>query len=144
MWTCRLVEYEPPYVRGDYQVGDMFWGPTAEEQARRDPKFNRWVYLQCRYLSDYYKENNINRRPLFLVLPDNTLFCVDGQFWNMGEHHGGWEVKGDAPNITVSPSINIVGSYHGWLIDGVLSADCEGRLYDADGWLIRKDNEAQT
>lgn len=42
----------------------------------------------------------------------------------------GWSLTGDRPeNLTASPSINAVGSYHGWLQNGVLSDDCEGRTY---------------
>lgn len=51
-----------------------------------------------------------------------------------------WTVTGEAPNFTVSPSIRcfeIVHAdgvmwrqgWHGWLQDGVLSDDCEGRTY---------------
>lgn len=42
-----------------------------------------------------------------------------------------WTVNGDPPNISVSPSINAVGDYHGWLQNGVLSDDCEGRRFDS-------------
>lgn len=38
-----------------------------------------------------------------------------------------WTRTGEPPNITVSPSINYMGFYHGWLCEGVLSDDCEGR-----------------
>lgn len=39
-----------------------------------------------------------------------------------------WTRTGDPPKITANPSINYVGFYHGWLRDGVLSDDCEGRV----------------
>ncbi len=32
-----------------------------------------------------------------------------------------WSVTGEPPNITVSPSINVVGIWHGWIRDGVIS-----------------------
>ncbi len=31
-----------------------------------------------------------------------------------------WDVTGEPPNITVSPSINVIGIWHGWIRDGVL------------------------
>ena len=39
-----------------------------------------------------------------------------------------WTRTGDVPNVTVTPSINWFGHYHGWLRDGVLTDDCEGRV----------------
>lgn len=72
-----------------------------------------------------------------VMLPNRDIFDIyskssDGTYWT---------VTGDAPNFTVSPSINCkhdVGDsapwwalrgWHGWLQNGVLSADCEGRQY---------------
>ena len=40
----------------------------------------------------------------------------------------GWTITGTAPKLTASPSI-LVPRYHGWLRDGVLTDDCEGRTY---------------
>lgn len=135
-WPCKLVD-DVVFKRGETPIGTMFYGPTLEE-AKADPKrWNGWIRLQVGYLSDYYRANNTHRRPLFVVLPNNDLFCVDGQCWKMGEHYGGWTVTGEPPDITISPSINIGGSYHGFLQNGVISPDCEGRLYDAEGYLIR-------
>ena len=44
-----------------------------------------------------------------------------------------WRVTGDPPNLTVTPSINSVGEYHGYLTDGVLSDDLDGRAYSENG-----------
>ena len=41
----------------------------------------------------------------------------------------GWTITGEPPHLTAHPSINVIGAYHGWLKDGVLSDDCEGRHY---------------
>lgn len=45
-----------------------------------------------------------------------------------------WTVTGEAPNLTCRPSIVHQGSkyvkgWHGWLTNGVLSDDVEGRAY---------------
>lgn len=78
------------------------------------------------YLSDQYRERHLGRRPPIVVcLPGGRVFCVDGK----SAGGGGWTVSGDPPRITVTPSINWEGHYHGWLIDGVLSDDCEGRRF---------------
>lgn len=39
-----------------------------------------------------------------------------------------WAITGTAPKLTASPSI-AAPKYHGWLRDGVLTPDCEGRRY---------------
>lgn len=31
-----------------------------------------------------------------------------------------WDVTGEPPRITVSPSINVIGIWHGWIKDGVI------------------------
>lgn len=45
-----------------------------------------------------------------------------------------WTITGDAPNFTASPSIvhlggKLIQGYHGWLTNGVISDDLEGRTY---------------
>lgn len=40
-----------------------------------------------------------------------------------------WTWTGKPPNVTATPSINSVGRYHGWLRDGVLSDDVDGRKF---------------
>lgn len=56
-----------------------------------------------------------------------------GYLWhtNMEASEGGfWTVTGEAPNITVTPSINVGPEiWHGWITDGALSpdTDSEGR-----------------
>lgn len=40
----------------------------------------------------------------------------------------GWDWSGEPPRITARPSIGM-SRYHGWLTDGVLSDDMEGRTY---------------
>lgn len=135
-WQCRLIEYQKGM---DLQIGDMFWGPT-KEQYLADPLNYGWLYFfsKLNNLSEYYKQNNSHRRPLLVWLPGRNLFCVDGMCWNSEGKYGGWTVTGDAPVITVHPSINLVGSYHGWLQSGVISNDVEGRTFDeTDGGRLR-------
>lgn len=80
---------------------------------------------QCFFatLSPRYRAIQDKREPLWVILPDRTLFCVDVLAWAGGTHQGeGWEVSGEAPKITVSPSIHIVGSWHGYLENGELKS----------------------
>jgi len=126
-----MIEYEKGmYSRGDgatLKPGDAFWGPGLEEED--DPKWTRSVHFVCRHLSEFYLTTNIHRKPLVVVLPNKDLFCVDGMCWSSGNYYGGWMVTGDAPNITVHPSINLHGGYHGFIQDGVISDDVEGRQF---------------
>lgn len=56
--------------------------------------------------------------------------------WDM-EAFGGdgdtWNVSGEIPNVTATPSINCVGVYHGWVTNGVVTDDCDGRKFDDVG-----------
>jgi hypothetical protein len=70
--------------------------------------------------------------------PDGKAWCVmmpGGVEWVVYCYASGpeprrkWDVQGIPPNITVSPSINLTGIYHGFIKGGVISADCEGRKF---------------
>ena len=63
-------------------------------------------------------------------LPDGYVFFSDMESTSSGNL---WQVSGEPPNVTVRPSINIVGSYHGWITDGVISDDVEGRTFQGIG-----------
>lgn len=61
---------------------------------------------------------------LYLRLPDGHDWFIDGP----SRSGGYWTRSGTPPRLTVTPSIASPG-YHGWLNDGVLTADLEGRTY---------------
>lgn len=61
---------------------------------------------------------------LTIKLPDGSEWIIDGPASN----GPGWQRTGIPPRITAQPSILSPG-YHGWLTDGVLSDDLEGREY---------------
>lgn len=130
-WVCRLIEWSPTMTWDDLKVGDMFWAPLCPE----DEHDLHWPFVLARRsrLSDYYKQHNDNRLPLMVVLPGRALFCVDGKCRNSQGFYGGWTVTGGPPDLTVSPSINLGGIYHGWLQNGIISDDVEGRTYDTQG-----------
>jgi len=68
------------------------------------------------------------REPIVVCMPGNVYFCIDSE---CGADRSGWEVTGEPPNLTVYPSINHYGIYHGWIRNGVITDDCEGRKYDS-------------
>ena len=130
-WTCRLIEKPELDEHGNVdlskrQVGDMWFLDLPEAELRE------------RHLSGHYWAHNAQRKPVVLALPvvyhDGSIgitpFVVDGQCFN-GErgYYDGWQVSGTPPQLTVAPSINMVGRYHGWLQNGQLSDDVDGRKY---------------
>lgn len=77
---------------------------------------------------NYLRDWKAQRPPLVIALPDGTTWCPDQcPAWGSNVDEG-WKVTGDIPNISAHPSIGKPG-YHGWLRDGVLSDDLEGRVY---------------
>ncbi|HEY3315254.1 MAG TPA: hypothetical protein VGL40_08290 [Bacillota bacterium] len=117
-WPCRLVDGEK--VRsGEYrpQVGDMWYMPWLLEDKQM---------LDFYCSKEYHRDWLGKRPPLMVVLPNGCKWIIDSP-WRGDPGSSGWTVTGEAPNITVMPSINFVGSYHGWLQNGVFSNDVEGR-----------------
>ncbi len=126
-WSLRLItleqseiESKEPKVR---RVGDMWFAPWMLTQHFRDT------------LSQHYW-NSIKakpRDPLIIVMPGGWDWCPDRMAFDGKKYSGGWNVEGDIPNITITPSINRMGNYHGWVRDGVITEDCEGRVFSKDG-----------
>jgi hypothetical protein len=111
----KLTELEP----GDIMFVDHYkeFCEKPGEEGERKHRFFSDRYLR----DDYYK-----RDPLLICLPDGHHWCIDQVATNGLE---GWQVSGQVPNLTANPSI-LSSGYHGWLRDGVLSDDTEGRTYD--------------
>lgn len=131
-WPCRLIETPELDEHGNVefarrQVGDMWYLDLPEEELRK------------RELTEqYWRDNAPRRKPVVLALPilyyggirGVTPFLVDGKCFDSSRgHYDGWIVTGEAPVLTVSPSIHMVGRYHGWLREGVLSDDVDGRTF---------------
>jgi hypothetical protein len=97
---------------GDKPVpGDIFY--AAHEL---DEPYRSWLS------SKYWALPEPRRLPIVVVLPNGVWFCVDQQAsGNRGQpEEPGWDVSGSIDCLTVKPSINIVGSWHGYLTDGIL------------------------
>lgn len=121
-WQCRMRE--PPTAAdrrsGQVQIGDMWFAPWLVEDAR--PVVEN--YLSTRYI----EQSMEHRLPLIVRLPGAIDFCIDSCADSEGGERG-WVVMGDPPNITMSPSINVLGTYHGFIRGGVITDDCEGRRF---------------
>ncbi len=66
----------------------------------------------------------VDGQTLVVKLPGGAEWVIDGE----SSSGGFWERTGTPPRITARPSI-LTPNYHGWLTDGVLSDDLEGRQY---------------
>lgn len=79
-------------------------------------------------LSEHYWQNwAAIRPPICVVLPNGEQWEIDRKSSN----GTGWDVQGEWPNLTCSPSIAAKG-YHGFLQGGAFTADCE-RAGQPDG-----------
>lgn len=118
-WQCKMVANRDTAE----EIGDMYFSEHYDETHTSE---------FTRPLSPEYQRDWLGKRaPLFVMTPAGP-WCVDAQSTDgNGNFTGhGWTVTGTPPNITVTPSINMVGTYHGWLTNGVLSDDLEGRTYN--------------
>jgi hypothetical protein len=87
---------------------------------------NKW-YLRMHkdFLSPHYWRDWADKRPpIELVCPNGEVWCIDRRSSN-GD---GWQVQGEWPNITCSPSI-VAGDYHGFLRNGEFTPDLDGKTW---------------
>lgn len=83
-------------------------------------------------LSPEYRAQRAHLRdPLFVVLPDGCDFCVDSVTIKDGVPGlTGWTVTDDGAAISLAPSVNIKGGWHGFIANGAISDDVSGRAFD--------------
>lgn len=111
MTPIRMVETafgEAPRFQ-DLQPGDMWFitGKTAEELVAME------------LTAQYFAENSW-RHPVMLALPNRRggvfRFLVDGKCYSSERgYYDGWKVTGHPPFISVSPSVDVEGAYHGFI-----------------------------
>lgn len=121
-WHIVFHAQEPE----EWKVGDMWFVP---EWANSN-------IISKRYKEEYSK----TRPPLKVILPSKysqhgDIFLID-RFGSDDPLEKGWEViiigelvDGQTPDITLKPSINCVGSYHGYITNGVITDDCDKRVF---------------
>ena len=128
--SWRIIQVKSAQEAGSTnRVGKAWYAPWFLDYYNRD-----WAdAVKSRWLSpEYMQDNKHLRMPIVVVLPApgeyGFEFCVDRCFSDQ-EH--GWRVTGtlEAGNLTMTPSINAHDRYHGWITNGVITDDCEGRKY---------------
>lgn len=103
---------------GHLHIGDMYYGLMTEEEH---PGYHKY------FMSNEYNRDHAGKRSPIYVATPGGMWCIDGKASN-AQDGSGWVVTGEAPNITARPSISM-HRYHGWLTNGELSDDLEGRTY---------------
>lgn len=115
-WTIRVHEERPEWP----EIGDMWPAPWLLGE--------HWQTIEM--LSPRFARLEPKRDPYVVRLPGPVDFCIDTRAWSEGKHYGdGWEISGWGKTLTLTPSINIGGIYHGFITNGVITDDCEGRQY---------------
>lgn len=117
-WKLRLHENQPLPIH----IGDCWMIPPDDIERR----------IKLGLMSNEFKAGK--SLALMVVLPGINLFLLS-QRPTSGT--AGWVVTGTAPVITVMPSINCVGSFHGFITNGEITEDCEGRKFDANGFPVK-------
>lgn len=132
-WTIRLLSDLPE--PGTARIGDAVL--LRPESPRAAGVLGYWG---SRLSAEYERERRFRRPPLLVFLPGVGWWCVDSAYSANGQpvpSRESWAVTGEPPRITLSPSVDLPGLYHGWIRDGVISDDVEGRRFDDVGGLVR-------
>lgn len=114
------------------QVGDCWFALDLIDTERDTP---RTAFVSDAFIARW-QAGDRSRVPLIVRVPgaggdpaSAFDFCVDGPFFTHGRRlpNTGWSVAidgplidGAQPPITVTPSIDIGGGWHGWITAGVL------------------------
>lgn len=112
---------------------DCVWLDEPPDRPSIPGECHPYAHKLTRYLSKHYLSNvALIRPPISVALPTRqggvVEFCID--WYPSKKPNEAWDVTcpwplepGTKPAITVRPSIDCVGLWHGHLVDGVLSDD---------------------
>lgn len=103
----------------DLPPGSYWTIPLAELEDKEK------TWLAVRPLSPEFRASGRDY-VIFIILPGGAEWCPDMVSSEIGQ---GWTVTGELPNITVSPSVHQIGRYHGFIQNGVVTDDLEGRVF---------------
>lgn len=112
-WPLNRVEWKTPY--SDLKPGDWYARPIADGVDAGD-------------ITAAFRSSG-RRELIWIRLPGNCgVWSPDLPATNSDD---GWTLTlaADGSPLTASPSICANGCYHGWLQNGALTDDCEGRTF---------------
>jgi hypothetical protein len=134
-WQLRFLQGPEPWW-GEFidgkahpQIGDCWYYPHWEDEQTREH------FLQYQASRQYLEQWADKRPPVVVRLPPGFGFSPDeryyGGHWGDNPQREGWTVTGslDDLSLVVQPSVNIIGTYHGWIQSGQVSDDVEGRTF---------------
>lgn len=100
----------------------LYRGPTGDIfTLRRAPTGAMWDAWWYHGAAEFKGPDG---KSLVVMLPDGLEWVIDGP----AKSGGHWTRTGEPPKITASPSI-LTSKYHGFLREGVLTDDLDGRKY---------------
>lgn len=120
-WDITYHDKEPD----DFKIGDMWPAPD---------------WAKSNMVSTEYKALKGSRPPLMVIIPsihfkEGDRFLLDRSASDAKDGHG-WKITikgklidGQKPDITVTPSIHAVNSYHGFIRNGRITDDVDGKTY---------------
>ena len=126
--TCNLITIAPVVAASAILAGQQPVPLYVNAKTLRPPVAGD-IFAMPDYLNDpwkewlsekYWQRHSGQRPPITVVLPTAGWHCVDWMQVSDRRMYGGWDVAGELPLISVTPSINIDGQWHGWLANGVL------------------------
>jgi hypothetical protein len=126
-WPLRFRSEPEPWK--DAQIGDCWYMP----EIARSFFIEHQASQQYRHQLATAKLMGQDFRPPIVVrLPPGFSFFPDEKYGHPeNDQRNGWTVSGSIEDgsLVVSPSVNVVGTYHGWIQAGQVSDDVEGRQF---------------
>lgn len=76
------------------------------------------------YPAHLISAQHAGKRPICIRLPGGVYFCIySKQITDGVPHEPGWTVTGEPESITLQPSVDIKGVWHGFITNGSFSPD---------------------
>ena len=123
MWKLRKIDLTGFDACPRLEPGDVAYAPWMADFAMG---------------ATYATKDCLVRLPIVIGVPSSEWhkehFGADIWYPDMAASNGrgdGWQIQNadDLENLTITPSINFTGSYHGWVSSGFVTDDCEGRTF---------------
>lgn len=118
-WPLKMIDFQAPEYEGRGWPAGSCWFITPENWGGYEAVMEQ---ISPEYVRDWQDK----RPPLMVAIPGRGTdgwtfpFCVD---MRASDSPNGWSLTGEPPNISVTPSIDAVGAYHGHITNGVLTDD---------------------
>lgn len=130
-WPLRFRSDPEPWL--DAQIGDCWYYPNWRDDSPFQEQM-RQHFIDFQASRQYVDQWADKRPPILVYLPPGFPFSPDERYRPADDSNverNGWAVTGSIEDgsLVVSPSVNVVGTYHGWINNGGVSDDVEGRRF---------------